>query len=92
MKTFARGQGSEQFNWNWRKESFLTVYLKMLAIKIENKKWNTAEINKRLSRVMYMEVSEWNNPIFGLSKDKQIWSEEVASVQIVTIRSSTLIL
>ena len=64
----------------------------MLVVTIENKNWNTAEIKKRLSRVMYREVSEWNNPIFGLTKDKQIWSEEVASVQIVTIRSRTLIL
>ena len=64
----------------------------MLVVKIENKNWNTAEIKKRLSRVMYMEVSEWNNPIFVLTKDKQIWSEEVASVQIVTIRSRALIL
>ena len=72
METFSRGQGSEQFNRNRCKESFLTVYLKMLVIKIENKKRNTAKTKKRLSRVMYMEVSEWNNPIFGLSKDKQI--------------------
>ena len=44
----------------------------MVVVKIENKKRNTAETKKRLSRVMYMEVSEWNNPIFGLSKDQQI--------------------
>ena len=92
METFSRGQGSEQFNWNWCKDKFLTIYLEMFVVKIENKKWNTAEIKKRLSRVRYMEVSEWNNPTFGLSKDQQIWSEEAASVQIVTIRSSTLIL
>ena len=64
----------------------------MVVVKIENKKRNTAETKERLSRVIYMEVSEWNNPIFGLSKDQQIWSEEVTSVQIVTIRSSTFIL
>ena len=89
METFSRGQGSEQFNPNWVKESFLTAYLNMLVIKIENKTWNTPGTKKNLSRVMYMEVSEWNNPIFGLSKDKQIWSGEVVSVQIVRITGST---
>ena len=64
MKTFSRGQGSEQFNRNWCKESFLTIYLKMLVVKIENKKWNTRGTKKKLSRVMYMEVSDRNNPIF----------------------------
>ena len=92
METFSRGQGSEQFNRNWCKESFLTVYLKMLVVKIGNKKCNTAGTKKKLSRVMYMEVTEWNIPIFGLSKDQQIWSSEVVNVQIARIRSSTLFL
>ena len=64
METFSREQGSEQFNQNWSKEKFLTIYLKMLILKIENKKWNTAGTKKKLFTVMYMEVSEWNSPIF----------------------------
>ena len=83
-------QGSGQFNQNWCKESFLTVYLKMLVIKIGNKKWNTAGTKKKLFKVVYMEVSQWNNTIFALFKDKHIWSEEVVSMQIVRITSSTL--
>ena len=41
---------------------------------------------------MYMEVSEWNDPIFALSKNKQIWSEDVVIVEIVRISSSAYIL
>ena len=92
METFSREQGSEQFNQNWCKEKFLTIYLKMLILKIENKKWNTAGTKKKLFTVMYMEVSEWKNPILGLSKEKQIWIEGIVSVKIVRITSSTYIL
>ena len=41
---------------------------------------------------MYMEVSEWKDPIFALSKNKQIWSEDVVNVQIVRITNSAYIL
>ena len=39
-----------------------------------------------------MEVSEWKDPIFALSKNKQIWSEDVVNVEIVRITNSAYIL
>ena len=66
---FSRGQDSQLFNRNWCKESFLTVYLKMLVAKIENKKWNTAGTKKKLSRVMYI----WKYQIGTIQYLSNIW-------------------